>query len=127
MLNDGFTEYLEKRKEDGTANKIAKKGKKKNDFVEDSLTGKPFEDFYEIGDELGEGGYAFVYRCFHKRTNKTYAVKEVVLSKMESGGESTLKDEIDLYAKKLVTSLTITVNDTYKKLVFGLLCSIYIV
>ena len=62
--------------------------------MEDSLTGKPFEDFYEIGDELGEGGYAFVYRCYHKRTNKTYAVKEVILSKMESGGESTLKDEI---------------------------------
>jgi serine/threonine protein kinase len=95
MLNDGFTEYLEKRKEGETAVKIAnKKGKKKNDFVEDSLTGQPFESFYEIGDELGEGGYAFVYRCFHKRTNKTYAVKEVVLSRMESGGESTLKDEI---------------------------------
>lgn len=98
MLNDGFTEYLEKRKEDDVANKIAKKGagrKRRNeDFVEDSQTGRPFEDFYDIGDELGEGGYAFVYRCHHKRTNKTYAVKEVVLSKMESGGESTLKDEI---------------------------------
>jgi serine/threonine protein kinase len=94
MLNDGFKEYLEKRKDDDTTNKITKKGKKKRDFVEDSLTGKPFEDFYEIGDELGEGGYAFVYRCYHKHTNKVYAVKEVILSKMESGGESTLKDEI---------------------------------
>jgi len=95
MLNDGFKEYLEKRKEDDTANKIANKSKKKrDDFVEDSLTGQPFEDFYEIGDELGEGGYAFVYRCYHKRTNKVYAVKEVILSKMENGGESTLKDEI---------------------------------
>jgi serine/threonine protein kinase len=95
VLNDGFTEYLEKRKGDNAENKMAKKGKKREDrFEEDSKTGNPFESFYDIGDELGEGGYAFVYRCEHKRTNKTYAVKEVILSKMESGGESTLKDEI---------------------------------
>ena len=81
MLNDGFTEYLEKRKEDNAENKIAKKTKKtREEFVEDSKTGKPFEHFYEIGDELGEGGYAFVYRCEHKKTKKNYAVKEVILS-----------------------------------------------
>jgi serine/threonine protein kinase len=95
MLNDGFKEYLDKHKEDNAENKIAKKAKKREErFVEDSTSGKPFEDFYEIGDELGEGGYAFVYRCEHRRTQKSYAVKEVILSKMESGGESTLKDEI---------------------------------
>ncbi|KAG7337841.1 serine/threonine protein kinase [Nitzschia inconspicua] len=95
LLNDTFAEYLEKRKEENTENRIVKKDRRnREEFVEDSLSGLPFEDFYEIGDELGEGGYAFVYRCFHKRTKKVYAVKEVVISKMESGGESTLKDEI---------------------------------
>lgn len=95
QLNDGFAEYMEKRKNDNAENKIAKKKHREEErFVEDSLTGQPFEDFYEIGEELGEGGYAFVYRCTHKRTQKTYAVKEVVISKMENGGESTLKDEI---------------------------------
>lgn len=95
QLNDGFSEYLEKKKEEKTENKIGKKKENREDrFVEDSLTGQPFEDFYDIGEELGEGGYAFVYRCEHKRTKKTYAVKEVVISKMENGGESTLKDEI---------------------------------
>jgi serine/threonine protein kinase len=96
QLNDGFTEYLEKRKEESTDAKLNKKGKKdrKETIVEDSLTGQPFEHFYDIGDELGEGGYAFVYRCMHKRTNQSYAVKEVILSKLENGGESTLKDEI---------------------------------
>ena len=96
MLNKDFKIYLEKRKEENLTNKLTAKTKKSkpHDFVEDSLTGKPFEDFYEIGDELGEGGYAFVYRCHHKRTQKLYAVKEVIISKMESGGESTLKDEI---------------------------------
>eukprot|EP00980_Cylindrotheca_fusiformis_P030852 scaffold25517_cov181-Cylindrotheca_fusiformis.AAC.1 len=95
MLNDGFAEYLEKRKNDNAENKIKQKKEDRGErFVEDSLTGQPFEDFYDIGDELGEGGYAFVYRCHHKRTGKTYAVKEVILSKMENGGESTLKDEI---------------------------------
>ena len=95
MLNDGFTEYLEKRKQDNAENKIKqKKEEREEKFVEDSITGQPFEDFYEIGDELGEGGYAFVYRCEHRRTKKKYAVKEVILSRMENGGESTLKDEI---------------------------------
>ena len=95
LLNDGFKEYIEKRKEENTQSKMKKKERRKEErFVEDSVTGQPFEHFYEIGDELGEGGYAFVYRCLHLRTNKTYAVKEVILSKMESGGESTLKDEI---------------------------------
>jgi len=96
MLNKDFKEYLEKRKEENLADKLTtnKTRNTKHDFVEDSVSGKPFEDFYEIGDELGEGGYAFVYRCHHKRTKKVYAVKEVIISKMESGGESTLKDEI---------------------------------
>jgi calcium/calmodulin-dependent protein kinase I len=96
MLNNDFKEYLEKRKEENLANKLSTKKTRntKHDFVEDSVSGKPFEDFYEIGDELGEGGYAFVYRCHHKQTEKVYAVKEVIISKMESGGESTLKDEI---------------------------------
>ena len=95
-LNEDFKEYLGKRKEENLANKLTanKTRNNKHNFVEDSITGKPFEDFYEIGDELGEGGYAFVYRCHHKRTEKVYAVKEVIISKMESGGESTLKDEI---------------------------------
>ena len=86
---------MEKRKDESVGKKITKRKKEEKDrFVEDSRTGKPFETFYEIGDELGEGGYAFVYRCTHKRTGKTYAVKEVILSKLENGGESTLKDEI---------------------------------
>jgi len=95
-LNNDFKEYIEKRKEETLSNKLTKNktGRKTEKFVEDSLSGEPFEKFYEIGEELGEGGYAFVYRCHHKRTKKIYAVKEVIISKMESGGESTLKDEI---------------------------------
>mmetsp|Transcript_11380 Transcript_11380/g.32664 ORF Transcript_11380/g.32664 Transcript_11380/m.32664 type:complete len:1038 (-) Transcript_11380:211-3324(-) len=91
-LNNTFKEYTEKRKDQSVSQKMKKKDKER--FVEDSLTGKPFDEFYEIGAELGEGGYAFVYQCTHKRTTKTYAVKEVILSRLENGGESTLKDEI---------------------------------
>ena len=96
-MNEGFTEYLQKRKDqevDGKLTASGKKDQKREKFIEDSLTGEPFETFYDIGDELGEGGYAFVYQCTHKRTQKVYAVKEVILSKLENGGESTLKDEI---------------------------------
>lgn len=40
-----------------------------------------FEDNYEIGDELGKGAYATVYRCKHRKTGETWAVKVVDKSK----------------------------------------------
>lgn len=46
-------------------------------FEEDSKTGKPFAEFYDLGDLLGEGGYARVYRATHKRTKEVYAVKDI--------------------------------------------------
>jgi calcium/calmodulin-dependent protein kinase I len=62
---------------------------------EDSKTGKPFDAFYVLGDLLGEGGYAFVYRAVHKRTKDVYAVKDVNTSVLERSTLSSLKDEIE--------------------------------
>jgi calcium/calmodulin-dependent protein kinase I len=62
--------------------------------VNDSASGKSFDQVYEIGDILGKGGFAVVYRCRHQEGNNEYAVKEVLISEYESSGENW-KEEID--------------------------------
>ena len=61
---------------------------------EDSKTGRPFDDFYELGDVLGEGGYACVFRAVHKRTNDIYAVKDINTTVLSENSKGSLKDEI---------------------------------
>ncbi len=62
---------------------------------EDSAAGLSFWECYDRGEELGEGGFAIVFRATHKRTRETYAVKDITISKLEAGNESALQDEID--------------------------------
>jgi Protein kinase domain len=56
--------------------------------VNDSALGLSFEEVYEKQELLGEGGFAFVYRCLHKERGKTYAVKEVFSENYETSGQS---------------------------------------
>ena len=60
--------------------------------VNDSASDKTFEEVYEIGEVLGEGGFAFVYQCRHRSNHHTYAVKEVLKKDHTNGDE--IKDEI---------------------------------
>jgi cytidine deaminase len=62
-------------------------------FVNDSARGVSFEEVYEKHDVLGEGGFAFVYRCVHKERQTIYAVKEVFSENYETPGQS-MKEEI---------------------------------
>ncbi|KAL7561499.1 hypothetical protein ACA910_016297 [Epithemia clementina (nom. ined.)] len=63
-------------------------------FEEDSKSGRPFDAIYELGDVLGEGGYACVYRAKHKRSGETYAVKDVNTGVLESSNQAALQNEI---------------------------------
>eukprot|EP00934_Nitzschia_sp_Nitz4_P008631 Nitzschia sp. Nitz4//scaffold73_size107353//86454//90514//NITZ4_004330-RA/size107353-snap-gene-0.110-mRNA-1//-1//CDS//3329557506//8621//frame0 len=62
--------------------------------VNDSAAGRTFQECYEQQDELGEGGFAVVYRCQHRERGLTYAVKEIYEAQYEECGEC-LKEEID--------------------------------
>ena len=58
-------------------------------LVNDSASGALFDDVYDMGDVLGEGGFAFVYRCTHKKNGHEYAVKEILTQEnYQSAGES---------------------------------------
>ena len=63
-------------------------------LVNDSASGKGFLDCYEMGDLLGEGGFAMVYRCKHMGNVQDYAVKEVLDENYEADGEN-LKEEVE--------------------------------
>lgn len=98
QLEENFAGYLERQKEkDGDTSrmmgdKAARRPNRK--FEEDSKSGKPFDSFYELGDVLGEGGYACVYRATHRRSNQVYAVKDVNTGVLETSNQSALQDEI---------------------------------
>jgi serine/threonine protein kinase len=97
-LNDDFTVYMEGRKDDSIVSKMTGAGRtvanQYSMFQEDSPSGKPFANFYKKGDTLGEGGFATVYRCTHKRTGFKYAVKEINSSELSQQEAATLKEEI---------------------------------
>lgn len=98
VLNDNFTNYLENRRQESVVSQFSymttgtKHGHAK--FVEDSPTGRPFKDFYVVGELLGEGGHSYIYRAIRSSTKLSYAVKHVQLSKLGKKDKKTLKDEI---------------------------------
>lgn len=99
QLEENFAGYLERQKEKDPANRFTSAGDKaarrpNRKFEEDSKSGKPFDAFYELGDVLGEGGYACVYRARHKQSGNTYAVKDVNTGVLETSNHAALQDEI---------------------------------
>mmetsp|Transcript_8536 Transcript_8536/g.11264 ORF Transcript_8536/g.11264 Transcript_8536/m.11264 type:complete len:460 (-) Transcript_8536:345-1724(-) len=62
-------------------------------IVNDSQSGKGFVQIYERCETIGEGGFAFVFRCKHITNQSYYAVKEIVHQEYEDGANS-LKEEI---------------------------------
>lgn len=66
--------------------------------VNDSAAGKTFEEVYDIGDVLGEGGFAYVYRSRHKERGQNYAVKEVYNENYDEIG-SNVRNEISALKK----------------------------
>lgn len=93
MLGHDLKKMMEKQK------KGEKKAKQLEILVNDSASGAPFDEIYDMGDVLGEGGFAFVYRCLHKKNGHEYAVKEILTQEnYQSAGES-VRGEIDALKK----------------------------
>eukprot|EP00934_Nitzschia_sp_Nitz4_P006340 Nitzschia sp. Nitz4//scaffold309_size21490//14165//18158//NITZ4_008611-RA/size21490-augustus-gene-0.1-mRNA-1//1//CDS//3329547180//6330//frame0 len=74
----------------------APKSTRSDSSPEESLSGKPFSFFYNVGEFLGKGGFANVYRCSHKRTGLTFAVKQVDNSRLSPAEKAIVKDEVNV-------------------------------
>ena len=54
-------------------------------------------DKYEIGEQIGKGGYSLVYKATDKETGKEYALK--IVKKRDYKFNDTIRKEIDLHSK----------------------------
>lgn len=105
-LNDDFTVYMGEREGDsivsamtGIARAVGGGGglspsPSNPPFKEDSTSGKPFSHFYAKEAQLGKGGFATVFRCVHKVTGTTFAVKEFDTQNATKAEASIFRDEI---------------------------------
>jgi calcium/calmodulin-dependent protein kinase I len=106
-LNDDFTVYMEERAGDSIVSAMTGAGRgfggggggvapspTISQFYEDSLSGKPFSDFYTKETQLGQGGFAKVFRCRHQRSGFSYAVKAIDSSNASKAQAAILRDEI---------------------------------
>mmetsp|Transcript_27565 Transcript_27565/g.60675 ORF Transcript_27565/g.60675 Transcript_27565/m.60675 type:complete len:398 (+) Transcript_27565:161-1354(+) len=66
--------------------------------VNDSAKGLAFGEVYDKEEVLGEGIMAIVYRCVHRESGRSYAVKEV-LSENYDTPDQNIKEEIDSLKK----------------------------
>lgn len=53
---------------------------------------------YEIGDLIGEGNFAVVHQCVHKRTRRRYALK-VIDKRKCAGKEAMIENEVSILRK----------------------------
>ena len=69
-------------------------------YIPDSSTGKPFANFFKVGELLGEGNCSSIYNCLRKSTAEYYAVKHIKKKDIDNARRKTLSDEIS--ALKLI-------------------------
>eukprot|EP00535_Pseudo-nitzschia_heimii_P010765 CAMPEP_0197195734 /NCGR_PEP_ID=MMETSP1423-20130617/31732_1 /TAXON_ID=476441 /ORGANISM="Pseudo-nitzschia heimii, Strain UNC1101" /LENGTH=427 /DNA_ID=CAMNT_0042649441 /DNA_START=109 /DNA_END=1392 /DNA_ORIENTATION=+ len=82
-------------------------------LVNDSARGVKFDEVYDKKEELGEGGFAIVYRCVHKDRRLSYAVKEVHNENYETSGEN-IKEEIDALKRLRDGPYIVRLLDVYR-------------
>mmetsp|Transcript_66951 Transcript_66951/g.193497 ORF Transcript_66951/g.193497 Transcript_66951/m.193497 type:complete len:368 (-) Transcript_66951:90-1193(-) len=73
--------------------------KKKSSTVEDSSSGKTFNELYKLGKPLGEGAFSVVKEGSHKQSSESFAIKIVTKSKLSKEDEIALKDEIEVLSE----------------------------
>ena len=82
--------------------------------VNDSAIDKRFDDVYEKGGILGEGGFAFVYQCRHVENRHTYAVKECMKAESDhNGNPDEIKAEIKALRLVKESSLFVRLLDVF--------------
>lgn len=67
--------------------------------VEDSKSGKRFNELYKFGKELGSGAFSVVKEGSHKQSGESFAIKIVTKAKLTAEDEQALKDEIDVLSE----------------------------
>jgi len=109
-LGKDFLKVLEKQNT-GSSQKISQLSL----LVNDSAAGTPFDDVYEMGKVLGEGGFAFVYLCTHKKNKHHYAVKEIIHTENYKAAGESIKGEINALKLLREGPYVVRLLDVYKE------------
>lgn len=99
---EGDKKKRRKKKKDGEEGEKKKKRRRKKEKVEDDpMSGDeqdesiPFEELYDIGEELGRGAFSIVKEAISKRSGRKYAVK--IIDKKNVGQDmARLRTEIEI-------------------------------
>jgi len=70
-----------------------------NDDSDNEVKHDPIEDFYELGKEIGRGGFSVVIEGTDKATNKNYAIKCIKKATVEGEDIKLLRREIKIMKK----------------------------
>jgi len=77
-------------------NKSAKSGKTKE---EEFILNEPIEEKYDLGKEMGKGGFSVVYQAERKKDGKEFAVKCIKKKMVEGDDIKLLRREIQIMKK----------------------------
>lgn len=80
--------------ETSQGNKKPQGGHSSGSKVENSKSGKHFNELYKLGKELGAGAFSVVKEGTHKQSGDSFAVKIVTKDKLSEEDEIALRDEI---------------------------------
>merc|ERR1712183_683443 len=60
----------------------------------DAEAGKLMKEAYSTGEVIGSGAFSTVHRVIHRSSNRTYAMKCVIRSKLTEEDDLALQDEV---------------------------------
>jgi serine/threonine protein kinase len=66
------------------------------DEDEEAVINEPIEDYYELGKEIGRGGFSIVVEATKKGTNEKFAVKCIKKTMVEGDDIKLLRREIQI-------------------------------
>lgn len=90
----GSIEEVEKRKAARTDSTMMKALPEDGEYIEDSSSGKTFEQLYKLGDVFAEGDFDPFYDAKHKQSKEKYAVKRIMRIDLDPTDAVALQDEI---------------------------------
>jgi len=82
--------------------------------VEDSSSGKPFKELYDLGAQLGTGNFSVVQVGTHKQSLKEYAVKSFPRKDLHPSDAVALQDEITALKVLRDCEFIVTLHDVFE-------------
>lgn len=97
----GEAKATDDKKKEPPAERVIPQGEpiKLDELDEDFILFEPIEDHYELGEEIGKGGFSVVYKAVRKSDHAEFAVKCIKKKMVEGDDIKLLRREIQIMKK----------------------------